>query len=192
MQSFLLLASLSLLVACNSGKKKEKSINRDTTTVPAPPPLDPPPGVVMQPDGKIDIESFGDIKLGQSSADLLKVLGEPEVKSKAEEWGADGLMHQDWVWSKKGLEINMAFEKGKEATTTTVSAIMAKAPSTYKTKAGIGIGSTYEEVQAAYTRDINAEESTRDQVTVGSVYGGIIFTMKNDKVQQVFLGAAAE
>jgi hypothetical protein len=190
MKLLLLLVTLSMIISCNPGKKEEKRVTEDTTKVT--PPVDTPPGVDIQPAGKIDIESFGDIKLGQSSADLLKILGEPEVKSRAVEWGADGLIHQDWVWNPKGLEINMSSEKGKEETTSTVFSIRGFAPTTYKTKAGIGIGSTYDEVQAAYKRDINAEESNRQQIVVGSVYGGIIFSFQNDKVENIFLGAAAE
>jgi hypothetical protein len=190
MKLVLLLVTFSLIIGCNSGKKEEKKVTEDTTKVS--PPAVNPPGVDIQPAGKIDIESFGDIKLGQSSTELLKILGEPEVKSRAVEWGADGLIHQDWVWNPKGLEINISSEKGKEETTSTVFSIRSFAPCTYKTKAGIGIGSTYDEVHAAYKRDINAEESNRQQIVVGSVYGGIIFSFHNDKVENIFLGAAAE
>ena len=141
--------------------------------------------------GKIDIESLGDIKLGQPATSLIKVLGEPDNKTKAIEWEADGLLHEDWTWKSKGLIINMSSEIN-DASTLQVFSIKAKAPCTFKTKASIGIGSSYAEVQEAYKKDINAEESNKEQVTVGSIYGGIIFTFRNDKVESVFLGAAAE
>lgn len=141
--------------------------------------------------GKIDIESFGDIKLGQPATSLIKVLGEPDNKTKAIEWEADGLSHEDWTWKSKGLIINMSSEIS-DASTLQVFSIKAKAPCPFKTKANIGIGSSYAEVQEAYKKDINAEESNKEQVTVGSIYGGIIFTFRNDKVESIFLGAAAE
>lgn len=148
-------------------------------------------GKITPPSGKLDIESFGDIKLSQPSTALIKILGEPDNKTKAIEWEADGLMHEDWTWKSKGLIINLSFEI-KDASTLQVFSIKAKAPCTFKTKANIGIGSSYAEVQEAYKKDINAEESNKEQVTVGSIYGGIIFTFRNDKVESVFLGAAAE
>lgn len=190
MKLLLLLVSLSLILGCNSGKKEEKKVTEDTTKVS--PPADNPPGVDTQPAGKIDIESFGDLKLGQSSNDLLKILGEPEVKSRAVEWAADGLVHQDWVWNKKGLEIGVSYENEKETTTGKIWAITAFAPCLYKTKAGMGIGNTYAEVENAYKRDIDPEATDKTQITVGSVYGGIIFTFENDKVSRIFVGAAAE
>lgn len=141
--------------------------------------------------GKIDIESFGDIKLGQPATALIKVLGEPDNKTKAIEWEADGLMHEDWSWKSKGLIINLSSEFN-DASTLQIFSIKAKAPCTFKTKANIGIGSSYAEVQEAYKKDINAQESNKEQVTVGSIYGGIIFIFRNDKVESIFLGAAAE
>ena len=163
----------------DAGKESTSTTTTDSTKKTAP------------SSGKIDIESFGDIKLGQPATSLIKVLGEPDNKTKAIEWEADGLMHEDWTWKSKGLIINLSSEINNTATIQVFS-IRAKAPCTFKTKANIGIGSSYAEVQEAYKKDINAEESNKEQVTVGSIYGGIIFTFRNDKVESVFLGAAAE
>jgi hypothetical protein len=54
------------------------------------------------------------------------------------------------------------------------------------------IGSSYAEVQEAYKKDIDPEATDKTQITVGSVYGGIIFSFKNDKAEKIFLGAEAE
>jgi hypothetical protein len=191
MRPLLLLLSLSLFLACNSGEKEEANTKTEDTMI-AKPPVDPPPTVEIQPAGKIDIETFGELKLGQSSADLLKILGEPEVKSRDVLWAADGLVHQDWVWNKKGLEIGMSYENGKENETAKIWSITAFAPCTYKTRAGMGMGNSYAEVENAYKKDIDPEATDKTQITVGSVYGGIIFSFENDKVNRVFLGAAAE
>lgn len=186
-----LLPVLTLLtLSCNNSKKESTETKSDSTVVE--PPSTPPPGVEMQPAGKIDIESFGDIKIGQPYLEALKALGEPGEKSKVTEWAADGLMHEDWTWKDKGLVLNMSSDKNNVSGSMVVFSINASEPCFYKTKAGIGIGSKYDELQAAYQKDINAEESSKEQVVVGSVYGGIIFTLTKGKVTNIFLGAAAE
>jgi len=120
----------------------------------------------------------------------LKLLGEPASKSKAVEWGADGLMHQDWIYKSKGITVNM--DKSKEGTQTIFS-ITVSSPCTFKTRKNMGIGSTYKEVMAAYEKKIDKTASDNKTITVGSVYGGIIFTFgKDDKADTFFIGAAAE
>jgi hypothetical protein len=146
----------------------------------------------MEPAGKIDIESFGDIKLGQPYLEMQRVLGAPDTKSPAIEWAADGLMHEDWTWKNKGLVLNMSSDKNNVSGTMVIFTITATALCTFKTKAGMGIGSSYSEVRDAYEKDIDPEATDKTQITVGSVYGGIIFNFKNDKAERVFLGAEAE
>jgi hypothetical protein len=192
MKLYLCIASLAIIVAgCESSSDNKPAIDTPKDTITATTMLADSASGNTTFSAKTDLESFGDIKLGQPVAGLIKTLGEPDNKTKAIEWEADGLMHEDWTWKSKGLIINMASEIGN-ATTMQVFSIKAKAPCTFKTKANIGIGNSYAEVQGAYKKDINAEESNKEQVTVGSIYGGIIFTFRNDKVEAVFLGAAAE
>jgi len=154
---------------------------KDTTTMTTPPDM-----------GKVDLENFGPIKLGQLYSEAKKVLGHPDSKSKAIEWGADGLLHEDWTWKSKGLVMNMSSDKTNVEGTLAIFTITAEAPCDFKTKAGLGIGNSYAEVEAAYKKDIDPEATDKTQITVGSVYGGIIFSFKNDKVNSIFLGAQAE
>jgi hypothetical protein len=191
MKALLPLLLLASIAACKSGKKettgtentKDTSTTQQVADTAAKPPV---------PTGKIDIETFGDIKIGQPAAETLKTLGEPGSKSKAEEWAADGLLHEYWKWKDKGLELNMSSEKNNVSGTLAIFNINAEAPCTFKTRAGIGIGSTLDEIKAAYQRDISEADSNNEQVLVGSVYGGIIFTLTKGKVSHIFLGAAAE
>jgi len=191
MKQFVIIAFILLAVGCKPGKKDNpvQAANDDSSLLQHTPETTERPS---PPSGKIDIESFGDIKLGQPYLETLKVLGEPDTKSKAEEWGADGMMHEDWTWKTKGLVLNMSADKNNVSGSMAVFSIRANAPCNFKTRAGIGIGSNTADVQEAYKRDINPEESNQEQITVGSVYGGILFTLKNDKVKSIFLGAAAE
>lgn len=139
-----------------------------------------------------DIKSLGNIFLEQPTQETVKALGNPDEKSKPVEWGADGLMHEDWNWKTKGLLLNMSSGKEAVSASQSVFSITATAPCTLKTKAGISIGSRYDEIKAAYKNMINTEESSPEQVVIGSIYGGIIFTIEQNKVSRIFLGAAAE
>lgn len=187
MKFILSVLSLFLFLSCKQGKKdKPAPIAGSDTIQKEPAPDSTAPAV------KMDIESFGPLKLGQTATEVLQILGEPGKKEKPVEWGADGMMHEDWTWTPEALELNFASEKGAAAGSQQLFSITASEPNTYKTKAGIGIGSSLADLQAAYPKDINKEESSSDQVVVGSVYGGILFTLRNNKVIHIFLGAAAE
>ncbi len=193
MKKILLIAILSSLLACNSKKTNDTKVSEEKQAMDSPSTVkDTTPPTTNVPSGKIDIETFGAIKIGQSYTDMNKVLGQPDSKAEAIEWAADGLMHQDWTWKSKGLVLNMAYDKTKPEGTTTIHTITATAPCAYKTRAGMGIGSTYQEVEQAYKRDIDPEATDKTQITVGSVYGGIIFSFKNNKAEKIFLGAEAE
>lgn len=180
-----------LLTACKQGKKDQPAPAEKKDTMVASPPADST-GSTAGPGSKIDIESLGPLKLGQPAADVLKILEAPSQKSKPVEWGADGLLHEDWKWTAEALELNFSSEKGAAAGTQQLFSITASEPNTFKTNANIGIGSSRADIEAAYQKDINKEESTKEQVVVGSVYGGILFTLRNDKVIHIFVGAAAE
>lgn len=138
-----------------------------------------------------DFGGVGELSLDLSQAKVIELLGQPGSKSKAQEWGADGLIHQDWIYKGKGISLNMSNEKGQA--TQVISSITINSPCTYKTKMNVGIGSMYEEVKAAYNKDIDMENTDDKTITVGSVYGGIIFSFGNDgKAASIFVGAAAE
>lgn len=192
MKYFFLSAVLASCLSCNSGKKEK------TTEAPGPDTagiIHPPDSATSKPEpvtGKIDIESFGDIRIGLTADETEKILGKPGSKSKAVKWEADGLMHEEWGWKDKGLVVNMSSDPENKTSPKVIASITANAGCPYKTKAGVGVGSTYDEIQAAYKNNINKEETGDDQIIIGSMYGGIVFTMKDNKVLNVFLGAAAE
>jgi hypothetical protein len=184
-------AIVLLMTSCNSnksGKEADPVVTTDTT-------------VIVQDTSKGSIKDtaaaepglggIGDLALGMRDTKAIALLGEPESKSKAVEWGADGLMHQDWIYTSKGITLNMDNSKG--GSTQSVFSITASSPCTWKTKMNMGIGSTYKEVMAAYEKEVDKTASDNKTITVGSVYGGIIFTFgKDDKADTIFIGAAAE
>lgn len=132
-------------------------------------------------------EQFGAIKIGLTAVKTTEALGTPEKKGKQEEWEADGETHQLWEYKSKGLSLDMI---GKEEQV--ISSIDITAPSTLKTTKNIGIGSTKEEVEAAYADAIDKSNPESTDIVAGTIYGGIIFRMENGKVTGIFAGAAAE
>ena len=132
-------------------------------------------------------EAVGFLKIGLEASEVLVGLGEPADKSPIRIWGADGMEHQTWRYSAKGIEFDMVNRDGAFR----VNRISITTPCDYKTKQGIGIGSSAKEVQAAYTDKINPEVNGT-KLVVGTVYGGIIFGMDGDVVSSIFIGAAAE
>ena len=134
-------------------------------------------------------EKFGDIKLEMSLIETINKLGEPEEKTKAEFWSADGMYHQTLRYKKKGIELDIQGEKDLDKV---INMITITKPSTLKTLKNIGIGSSYEDVEFAYKDVIDPEFSNSESIVAGSIYGGIIFSFENKRVNSVFIGASAE
>jgi hypothetical protein len=136
----------------------------------------------------MDTESIGEIRLGLESKKIIQRFGEPEIKSESKLWGNDGEYHQTWEYVKKGIEFDMVGKPGNQS----LNMITITKPCELKTKRNIGIGSTYEEVDNAYRKEINPEFSDTETLTAGSIYGGIIFSFQNMRVISIFIGASAE
>jgi hypothetical protein len=102
------------------------------------------------------------------------------------------LLHEDWDYKTKGLVLNMSAEPTNVEGSKKVFSITAKTPCILRTTRNIGIGSSYAEVREAYKGFIDESSSDLTLITVGSVYGGILFSFKDEKVETIFFGAAAE
>jgi hypothetical protein len=136
-------------------------------------------------------EGLGGLKLDLPEKDVLKLLGKPEKKGALALQEADGMWVQDWEYPKAGLSITMGAEK--KAGAKSIARITATERCTLETKAGIKIGSTAAEVTKAYKSHLEKENPpTSKLITVGSIYGGILFTLEKGKVTRIFFGAAAE
>jgi hypothetical protein len=137
-------------------------------------------------------EQIGTLKLDTEASKLKLPLGCGSVKRGPDTyWGADGAYHQDWVYKNCGL--SLGFFRGTMKEPQKLFSVSIKAPSRLRTQRGIGIGSTELAVLKAYAKEYNPTESKKDEtLVVGSVYGGLIFTLKQHKVVEIFMGAAAE
>jgi hypothetical protein len=136
-------------------------------------------------------EAIGELKI-DTPATLLKALIPDAPKVGAKQVSeADGLVHQTWKYTGLGLEIDMTSKNKKAAQS--IAGITVKPPSVLQTRRGIHIGSREADVLKAYKGDISKEESQPGQTVVaGTVYGGVIFSIENGVVKEIFLGAAAE
>ncbi|MBL9115605.1 MAG: hypothetical protein JNJ83_11415 [Verrucomicrobiaceae bacterium] len=137
-------------------------------------------------------ESLGGLQLGMSEKALAPFLGKAAVsKSESVLEGATGEYIQTWECKEKGLTLRMSSGEKKKGPKT-VSAFTAHGKCTLATVKGIKLGSKKAEVVKAYGKVEDKEMSSPTSFVAGSIYGGIIFTIKDGKVSEIFFGAAAE
>ncbi len=137
-------------------------------------------------------ERIDGLRLGLSGKTLAVDLscGQPRM-SKATFEAATGLYVQDWGLPECGITLHMASER--KGGTEVIASITVTAPSHLATSREIHIGSTEDDVSKAYGTVRDDESSTSGEMFVaGSIYDGLVFTLKNRKVVKIFLGAAAE
>ena len=110
------------------------------------------------------------------------------------EEGATGLTVQEWTVPGDGLRLKMGAES--EEQTQRLQTIEIGQGSPLKTDRAIGIGSTRNEVMDAYGAEISEENQSgleKGNLVAGSIYDGVIFFFDDsDRVERIFVGAAAE
>lgn len=135
-------------------------------------------------------ESLGILKLGERINNISKILGKPDQKTKTVMWEGDGLKHQTWQYTNRGIVLDVVVEKNPKMSW--INMITIHEPCSFKTQKNIGIGSTRSEIENQYAGLINDEESGEEQIILGSIYGGIIFSLEEDRVKSIFFGSSAE
>jgi hypothetical protein len=136
-------------------------------------------------------ERIGDLRIGSSEKDVGNAINCKVKRGPDELWGADGAYHQEWKYADCGITLDMVSEK--KGGVKSIGSIAVTKPSRLSTKQGIRIGSSEKEVMKAYKLHWNREDSKAfGKFVAGSVFGGLIFDIKNGKVSSIFLGAAAE
>jgi hypothetical protein len=121
---------------------------------------------------------------------ILSKLGKPDSVGKDTYWGALGTYVQEWKYLDHGISVEMESDTiGQEKNVLMISVFE---PCKMKTSNNIGISSSRENIVQAYSDCINKDFSDDNQIVVGSIYGGVIFKLVEDKVIDIFIGAAAE
>lgn len=136
-------------------------------------------------------ERIGDLRIDLPETMVKKTIRCPLKREADTLWGADGMYHQTWVFVGCGVSLDMASDKkgGRKS----IASITLIPPSTLSTTRNIRIGSSRQEVMHAYRREWNKEDSDpTGSFVAGSIYGGVIFNFEKNKVNRIFLGAAAE
>ena len=156
-------------------------------------PSEPPP-VVLGPDGKPDPfafmngEGFGQLHLGMTEAELLRVVPGAKPQSECAESWVDGGTYRWLRDAKAGVDVVIGCE-GFDG----VQSIRVTAPFSGASRRGIALGATAEAVTKAYANVLSEEDPPdADGIVAGSIYGGLVFTLENGKVTEMFLGAMAE
>ncbi len=134
-------------------------------------------------------ESLNELRIGLTKIQIEKILGMAPEISTNELWEADGQYHQTYFYKDLGIELDMI---GDDEKLKKVNMITIVFPCNYKTSKNISIGSKLIDVQNAYNQYFNKEFSDNETFVAGSIYGGVIFNLKNDTVTSIFIGAAAE
>lgn len=145
--------------------------------------------VVAEPLNLEQVQQLGRLRLGLTESELAE-LGPPRTIGKPVVEGATGLTVQRRSYPSKGLTITWSREKDADAWR--VERFTAVPPNSWKTPQGIGLGSPAEKVRSTYASLLDPESSGSSQLVVGSIYGGIVFSIKKGKVSRIFVGAAAE
>lgn len=181
------LALIVALAACGGGGSKDPT----TPTDPAGPGTPVAAAIAAgAPYGPAD-DAIGSLTLNMAQDRALEVAGAlPADADEPAYMSGTGEFVFSATWADKGLTI--MFSGGAAEGPFTVGSISVQAPSTWATPRGIAIGSAKADVERMYAGSLNADESAEDSVVVNSLYGGVIFTIADDKVSSIFVGAAAE
>ncbi|PWR00167.1 hypothetical protein [Leucothrix pacifica] len=136
-------------------------------------------------------ESFDGLKLDMTIQEF-----EPLVLCRVEKgepvlWSGIGEIIQEWNYEDCGIKLQLSTVDPE--TPQIISSIMVRQPSELETSRGIQIGSTEQEVMEAYADYLDEDYSVAgDTLVAGSIYGGLVFTFKDNLVDSMFLGAGAE
>jgi hypothetical protein len=142
-------------------------------------------------DRLMQVERIGEFKIDSSACIVLKILGHPQKQSKQVFSEVDALYRQIWYYSKQGITFTLVAEN--EGDNPKVAAVKITSPSRLTTDRGIKIGDSYNKVVRIYGECQDQADSVPfERLTAGSVYGGLIFSFRNGRVVDIFLGAAAE
>lgn len=139
-------------------------------------------------------ENIGGLRMDLPASKVKEIMQPTECKAKRGAEGLrweDGLYEQYWDYKKCGISLTMVSEKKGGAKK--VNSITVTHPCDFSTKRSIHIGSSEREVIEAYKIFWDKDDSVPGRSFVaGSIYGGLIFRLKDGKVSEIFLGAMAE
>ena len=178
------------MYSCTSNGKEPKETKTDTPAKATVVTTDTIPKAVtpaVKDEGFLKDEAIGDLSLGADMFFVNKILGPWDSESEPEIWEVDGDEHKSLTY-ESGMTIDMAGKSDNYV----INSVKITAPSELTTRKGIKIGSTIQEVIAAYNKHIEKPITDSSVIVAGSVYEGLVFTIEKGKVASIFMGASAE
>lgn len=134
-------------------------------------------------------ERVGAIKFGLTSKQVIELIGEPDKIEEPFMSEVDGETYQHFYYRSKGVFLSFVL---KSDSIKEVRLIEIKAPCSLMTSRNIGIGSSQSEVIDAYKEYVNTEFSDSSEIVAGSLYGGIVFSIQNQKVKSIYIGPTGD
>jgi hypothetical protein len=190
--SYILTIAISIFASCSNNSNQNTNKNLQSYLETTKSPVDSKNSHDEMLDKGFELEKnekIGKLQFGLSFEKVVDLIGEPGKKPEYVVSEADGETYKNVDYTNKG--IYLSFEM-KEDSTTELASIEIKESCEMKTTKDVGIGSSLEEVKNAYRGLINPEGSGQETLVVGTIYGGLVFNFKNNKVIRVFIGASAE
>ena len=140
-------------------------------------------------------EHVGTLAVGMPADKVIALLGPPTSKGKREFSEATGFYAEQWSWPKKGVVLSMD-APGEQGEPTEVGHLKLSAPFAGKTARDVGMGSSREDVIAAY-KDVAGDHSDledQSRFVVGDVFhAALAFRFnKRGKVDLMEMGHMAE
>jgi len=187
MKKYIIVLTLSFLVLFNGCAVNSSQVSTAKAT-PSPAPtvkVFATPLISPSPDFNnigvaLEEETVQGMFNGWSTDTFIKTFGDPIRKAKINGY-------ERWYF-KQGVEIDIEYVDKKPEV---FNYIYINSTSLLKTPRGIGIGSTVDEVKKAYAKEINPEQTQDNMVVAGSRWGGIIFMLKDKKVNAIYITAGS-
>lgn len=129
------------------------------------------------------------LKAGITEKLIITKLGAGHTILSGEYSEVNGYYQEKWEYPEHGVTLLMQSEEPDSDKT--VSEITITEPFGLKTSKGIGIGSSKNEIYKYYPT-ANQNDVDDDIIVVGDIYYGLFFTIRDNKVSKIFIGALAE
>jgi hypothetical protein len=134
-------------------------------------------------------ETIGNLKIGMTFDEVKNILGKPDEISQPDSSEVDGENYKSLIYKNKGINIGLVIS---EDSMSNVSWIEMVDSCKLLTSKAIGLGSMAEDVTKAYSDFINPELCDSTSVLAGSFNLGMYFSIKEGRVNRLYIGAMGD
>lgn len=131
----------------------------------------------------LEREEIGGVRLGMTGKEVIAILGRPSDVFPSVRDAPTGRLTTRWYWKADGIELMFI---GPSSTLAKLRGLALTGPSPLETTMGIGIGSTLEEVDAAYFA-VHDDSKDKENYVIGGEEG-MVFEIGGGKVGAVYWG----